>query len=393
MKTAFRSCPICGYDQVDILHKQNFILPDAHPLKDGYEVVCCGKCGFVYADTIISQEVYDRYYAQNSKYEDSKIGTGGVETPWDLERLKKTASQISSYLNEKSASILDVGCANGGLLKSLQALGHKNIFGIDPSPTCVENTRKLGIDAETGTLLQPIAHRRFDCVVLSHTLEHIQDLKGAFRWIKNVSKNNGSVYIEVPNAARYLDFVDAPFQDFNTEHINHFSLIALNNFLNVNDYSPFKSGEKIIPASANALYPAIFCFATKSDTTREVIKDKELHSRIKQYIAISQNILNSIEAKLHLALHNSGQIIVWGTGQLTMKLLADTSLSQAEIIAFVDSNPINQGKILHGVQIVAPKDIVGRKVPILISSTLHQQSIIDQIHKMGLPNPLILLKE
>jgi len=31
------------------------------------------------------------------------------------------------------------------------------------------------------------------------------------------------VYIEVPDAARYIDFLYSPFQDFNTEHINHLS--------------------------------------------------------------------------------------------------------------------------------------------------------------------------
>ena len=48
-----RKCPICRGDSADILHKQRFILPTSHPLKSGYDVVCCRPMsGFVYADTI-----------------------------------------------------------------------------------------------------------------------------------------------------------------------------------------------------------------------------------------------------------------------------------------------------------------------------------------------------
>ena len=76
-----------------------------------------------------------------------------------------------------------------------------------------------------------------------------------------------------------------------------------------------------------------------------------------------------------------------------MKLLIETSLAQAEILAFVDSNPINQGKILRGTPVIAPEAIYRFTEPILISSTLHQKSIVEQIEKMGLSNPLILLRD
>ena len=35
-------------------------------------------------------------------------------------------------------------------------------------------------------------------------------------------KTNGVLYIEVPDATAYVEFLYSPFQDFNTEHINHF---------------------------------------------------------------------------------------------------------------------------------------------------------------------------
>lgn len=393
MRLALRNCPICDHDQVDVLHSQKFALPEGHPLTNGYDVVCCLNCGFVYADTAVAQEAYDRFYAQYSKYEDAKTGTGGVENPWDRKRQEETAQQIGYFLNNAATTIMDVGCANGGLLKALKDIGYAHVYGIDPSPACVENTRKLGVDAEIGSLFQPLSHEPFDCVVLSHTLEHVQDLKQAARWIFNYVKENGVVYIEVPDAARYVNFVDAPFQDFNTEHINHFSLNSLKNYLIVNGFTPVESAEKVIPASANKPYPAIYILAQKTSAAYKVEKDSELRHQIEEYILASRKILDTIEAKLQKTLSRSNRVIVWGTGQLAMKLLVETSLAQAEIVAFVDSNPINQGKVLQGIPVIAPEAIAGLSEPILISTTLHQQSIIDQVHKMGLTNSLILLKD
>ena len=36
-------------------------------------------------------------------------------------------------------------------------------------------------------------------------------------------KTDGLLYVEVPDAVAYTEYLYAPFQDFNTEHINHFS--------------------------------------------------------------------------------------------------------------------------------------------------------------------------
>jgi SAM-dependent methyltransferase len=391
-----RPCPICNNEKADILHSQRFALPEGHPLSDGYNVVCCDACGFVYADTAVTQAAYDHFYAQYSKYEDKKTGTGGVDNEWDRKRVEETARQIADFINNPTMRILDVGCANGGLLKALQDLGYKQVRGIDPSPACVENTRLLGVDAEVGSLFQPLKQAAFDCVVLSHTLEHVQDLKPAMNWIRSATNSNGYIYIEVPDAARYADFVDAPFQDFNTEHINHFSTTSLQNLLRVNGYEPILSGDKVIPASANKPYPAIYCFGklmSLQNHDLRINKDEDLRGKINKYIMLSRQILDDIEIRLSAVLSTSKRVIVWGTGQLAMKLLVETSLANADILAFVDSNPINQGKILRGIKVIAPEQAAQFSEPILITSTLHQQSIAEQIHKMGLKNKLILLKD
>jgi 2-polyprenyl-3-methyl-5-hydroxy-6-metoxy-1,4-benzoquinol methylase len=394
-QTPVRACPICARNLVDVLHTQRFELPRGHPLSDGYDVVCCRTCGFVYADTEVSQASYDAYYSELSKYQDVKTSSGSGENPFDQRRLEDTAREIAHFLRNPAARILDVGCANGGLLRALREAGYANLCGVDPSQACVENTHRLGIQAYPGALSQPFEHGRVDCTILSHTLEHVQNLNEATQWIGSVLAENGTVYIEVPDATHYVDHVRAPFQDFNTEHINHFSLLSLRRLMNRAGYGMLTAGEKLFVTAKDTNYPAIFGFWRKAEAglaMPELPRDEDLKGSIVRYIRASRTLLDGIEARLQEILPRSGAVVVWGTGQLVLKLLVETSLGKSQIAAFVDSNPINQGRVLRGVSVVAPEAVRGLAAPIVIGTTLHQAEIVEQIRQMGLPNEILLLK-
>ncbi len=388
---AKRPCPICKVDKVELLHSQRFELPKGHPLSNGYDVVVCLQCGFVFADTLVLQTDYDKFYAEHSKYEDIKTGTGGVEDPFDWKRQQETARQITDFLQNPMANILDVGCANGGMLKALKEFGYDALCGIDPSPVCVENTSRLGIEAYQGSLFQPFHPNAYDCVILSHTLEHVEDVRGALNWIQGRLKHDGTIFLETPDASRYVDFNYAPLQDFNTEHINHFSLACLENLMGLQGFELSQGGAKTLQTSPQTQYPAVYGFWKQTGTHRMVVEDTELRKKIEQYIQQSKAIMDRIESRLQAVLVNSPQIIVWGTGQLAMKLLVETSLAHADILAFVDNNPINQGRILRNIPIISPSQVSELNAPILITTLLHHHAIGEQIRTMHIDNEIIFL--
>jgi len=396
MTPGHRSCPVCAADGATLLRHQRFELPEGHPLSNGYEVVQCKSCDFVFADTTVSQADYDRFYALFSKYEDNKTSTGGTENPFDRARLEITARQLTEELRDPAARVLDVGCANGGLLLALKNLGVASPVGIDPSSACVANTRSLGLEAHQGSLFQPFPHGSFDCVVLSHTLEHIQDVRGALDWIgeRLDPAGRGLVYIETPDATRYVDFLYAPFQEFNTEHINHFSETSLVNALELAGFETLHTGQKVLAVSAEMGYPAVYGFWRKAATRATAPRrDPLLVERMAAYVARSKADLEAMDARLRAVIEKHARVVVWGTGQLANKLLIETCLGQADIAAFVDSNPINHGKVLRGVEIIAPAALRDRPEPIVITTTLHHRAIADQIRGMGLGNELIFLAD
>ena len=131
-----RACGACGATGNTVCHHQRFIVPDGYPLPSEYNVALCRRCGFVYADPAATQRDYDRFYCEWSKYDDSATASGSGVSPFDAARLATTASDIARALPSRAASILDAGCATGGLLTALRDQGFTAVAGLDPSPRC-----------------------------------------------------------------------------------------------------------------------------------------------------------------------------------------------------------------------------------------------------------------
>jgi len=394
-KTLQRPCPVCECRTGRILHTQRFTLSEGHPLQDHYEVVACDSCGFCFADTPVSQPVYDAYYSAMSKYADGATSTGAGLSPWDAGRLDQLAGHVAGFAPDLASRILDVGCAAGGLLAALQARGYTNVCGIDPSPGCVEKARKAAAGRVwTGTLSGfPAGIGTFDGIILSHVMEHVCDARTALERLRGLLNPGGWVYIEVPDATRYEQFLVAPFQDFNTEHINHFSMASLANLFRTCGFIPEVGGTKEIFSAKDMPYPALFWFARVAGSPQPIERDDLLSPALEGYIRASADRMRRLDETIRSALAAHPSVIVWGTGQLTMKLLAETCLREANIEAFVDGNPVNQGKELLGRKVIGGGDLPRGAAPILVCSLINSAAIIQAIRSLGLTNPVVELSD
>jgi len=239
---------------------------------------------------------------------------------------------------------------------------------------------------------------KFDCVVFSHVLEHVYDIPVFFAAARRLLAPGGYIYIETPDATRYDDYLYAPFQEFNTEHINHFSARALENIARRFGFHPVVVQQKVIQTAEDTLYPAVFgLFRDCGGTADErVVCDQELPIRIAAYIRHSAEQMQRINRNLAGQLANTQRIILWGAGQFAMKLLALPCLAQTRVRALVDNNPILRGKTIAGAPIIGPRELGPREIagigePIIIATLLHANEISAQIRRLGLSNPVLSL--
>src|ERR1019366_6707362 len=130
-------------------------------------------------------------------------------------------------------------------------LGYTNLTGIDPAPACAEATAAIpSVRGCVGSLFAwPHGLEPAGLVVLSHVLEHVRDVGAAIDGLEAIMSTRGRVYAEVPNASQYAEYLVAPFLDFNTEHINHFSVSTLKRLFASRGWRVVAFGAKAIASS------------------------------------------------------------------------------------------------------------------------------------------------
>lgn len=391
-KKLLRICPICGGVDGEILYTQKFSLSNENPLPKEYDVVCCNNCGFVFADSSVTQKEYDIYYEQLSKYEDEATASGTGITDYDARRLHQTVQEIEKILPNKSIKILDVGAANGGLLLVLRTAGYNNLIGLDPSLACVQKMKSQGLESLMGGIFSTssLNNEKFDCIVLTHVLEHIYNIRGAIENLLLLLNEGGILYIEVPNAALYSKYFIVPFYYFDCEHINHFDEASIKNLLSIFGGTIVESQSKEIPASKNQPYPALGVFYKKDNQKASlIIPNFTVKESVLEHI--QQSINTQQNAQLKELENNHTPIIVWGAGQYTQRLLATTNLNSCNIVSFIDNDSKKQGMKLRDIEIKGKEILKNFNGPVIVASALHGQEITEEIRDMNVENSIIII--
>ena len=198
-----RACPVCQNIGAELLRTQKFALPDNHPLPEKYDVVVCNRCGFVYADTTVNQDAYDKYYAELLKYD---MNYTCADSLLYIDR----AAWINMFIRSRTDSIIDVGCGNGQLLLELQNLGLLDLTGLDPSEKCVSVLKEKGIHGISGSIFSISTSKKYDCAILSGVLEHIYNVGKIMETMNQLLKHCGLLFVCVPDASRYQDYDTVP---------------------------------------------------------------------------------------------------------------------------------------------------------------------------------------
>ncbi len=379
-----RVCPVCRNATGELLHTQKFILPDNHILPSQYDVVACENCGFVFADTPATQETYDKYYSEMSKYDMTYVNS---DTLLFVER----AAWINTLIHNKAASIIDVGCGNGQLLLELRKLGFSNLTALDPSPKCIEAIQRQGVNGIAGSIFDITSSVQYDAIILSGVLEHICDVAKIMQTLKSLTNPDGLLLVFVPDASRYQDYDTVPFDYFNIEHINHFdetSLINLGFFHGLRVVNLLKT-TILLPEMKQ---PVIFCAYCNED---KVLADWRNYSAkmVLEYIAHTQRnqTVNLIIDKLA---ESGEEIVIWGAGNYTTRLLATSNLSKCNIVMLIDKDRHKQGTRINDKMVCPPDALLNMRCnpTILVAAAVFHDEIIAEIRCMELSNKVIILK-
>ncbi|MCI0574306.1 MAG: class I SAM-dependent methyltransferase [Myxococcaceae bacterium] len=135
------------------------------------------------------------------------------------------AQEVHSLVGPGPADICDIGCGGGELSVALARLGH-SVVGVELDENTVAKQHRGHFELVMGSaehLPESVRRRRFDCVVLSHVLEHCIDPLSAVRGARGVLKDDGVLVCEVPNnAAAALRMRGPAWEMFDVPRHMHF---------------------------------------------------------------------------------------------------------------------------------------------------------------------------
>ena len=381
-----RKCPICDSDNKVKLYEIAFDFDDDFPLPKRNDIVCCRECGFAFADNDANQDVYDIYYKKFNVY--TKADTIKY-TNVNKCYVATFADVLKRYIDDKSVSIIDVGCGDGGLLTNLKDAGFVNLYGLDPAESSIAHLKEIGIKGFQGSIFDVLEidnKMRFDYVISTGVAEHIYNLGEYIEKLSAFMKEDGALYIVVPDVegfgAKYMSLPNY----FNQEHINYFSrisldnLLALHNMVNTSESRTFFdiNGERIL----YGIYKNNHAPVVRNHDT---LSKKSIESFLNKY---KRNGNNANELREFL---NGREFIIWGTGSLANQLLAQNNDLKKGLKYCVDNNPGKIGTRFAGYPVESPEVI--RKdstCPIVICSMMNHEDIVEQINSMGLSNQFIV---
>lgn len=195
--------------------------------KEYKDVYQCDECSLYFIDSPTDEEInslYKNEYHNNIK---NKL----FETAKSKMRYARSLSQfnfIKQTIDLKNKDICEIG-AFDGLLLSLFKKNNNNVFGYELNDDArVYAKKKYDIDLKENFLE---SKSKYDIIILSHVIEHFREPKEILIKIKSMLKENGFIYIEVPNSPMLNECsYNMLMRYLNTEHIVNFNMYNLIKF-------------------------------------------------------------------------------------------------------------------------------------------------------------------
>lgn len=206
--------------------------------KEYKDVYQCDECSLYFIDSPTDEEInslYKNEYHNNIKNKLFEIAKSKM-------RYARSLSQfnfIKQTIDLKNKDICEIG-AFDGLLLSLFKKNNNNVFGYELNDDArVYAKKKYDIDLKENFLE---SKSKYDIIILSHVIEHFREPKEILIKIKSMLKEDGFIYIEVPNSPMPNECsYNMLMRYLNTEHIVNFNMDNLIKFVESADLKIVRS--------------------------------------------------------------------------------------------------------------------------------------------------------
>ena len=294
------NCIICDSNELDsIVNKGQFGLPT--------NVCICKNCGLSFLNPRWDEDTYFEFYKNeyDKYYRNRKITHSDETNPSSyFPILKRLASNNEGVL--QFPKILDIGSGDGSKLAIFikENVGQE-YYAIEPSMSSKEILNARGIKFISNDVNSNWTNGYnsfFDLVIMRHVLEHFLQPDIVLERISEVLKEDGLLYIAVPNSLKPKPPLSNSF--FRVVHTYYFSKTSLANLL-------YKTGYEIINIQEGDKYhQELFVIAKKTNTKCKIEINKKNYEFQKAVYKESLERESAFYYKLKFAAKNTIKSII-----------------------------------------------------------------------------------
>ncbi len=209
-KAWVETCNLCGGSAfVGLTHRDRYGYPAA--------AACCGGCGLVFLDPVMTADAYGRFYQRIYRPLVSAYHGRLIDARTIQDEQREYAAERGDLLEPVLAgrgyrTLLDIGGSTGVVAHAFAQRFKLRATVVDPAPLETAEAQAFGLETIEGLIERiDLGERRFDMVMLCQTVDHLLDITGTLRRVRELLTPEGLLFVDI------VDFRAACLRNWSVE--------------------------------------------------------------------------------------------------------------------------------------------------------------------------------
>jgi len=203
-KARVEACNLCGRAAfVGLTHRDRYGYPAA--------AACCSVCGLVFLDPVMTADAYGRFYQRIYRPLVSAYHGRLIDARTIQDEQREYAAERGDLLEPVLAgrgyrTLLDIGGSTGVVAHAFAQRFNLRATVVDPAPLETAEAQAFGLETIEGLIERiDLGDRRFDMVMLCQTVDHLLDVTGTLRRVRELLTPQGLLFVDIVDfRAAYL---------------------------------------------------------------------------------------------------------------------------------------------------------------------------------------------
>ncbi|MEQ1553889.1 MAG: class I SAM-dependent methyltransferase [Ferruginibacter sp.] len=224
----YTQCPVCKSKSFSSFFSAN----DYTVSHELFEILKCNTCTHLFTQNIPEQNKIGKYYQSANYVSHSNTQVGFVNKLYHAVRtytLTAKKNFLQTITKKQQGKLLDIGCGTGAFLNTMKLAGWE-CTGLEPDNATRQKAFELyNLNPLPSHEIFNLPYNTYDAITMWHVLEHVHQLHEYLKQLKNMIKNEGKIFIAVPNYTSYdAHYYGKHWAAYDVpRHLYHFSPMSM----------------------------------------------------------------------------------------------------------------------------------------------------------------------